>query len=362
MKKVLYVLEAVEGGAWRHLRDLIDTVHGTLCECHAALSFSRCSKNSAAAVRAFLTERGVALCELPVDRSASPADIGAIFSLRRLMRELAPDIVHLHSAKAGFLGRCAAAPLRLPVVYTPHCLPVLMTASRFTPVYRLLERHVAPHTSAIIVLSREEQRAALELGYDQGTINYIPNGIRSCNLPLPAVCESESLKLGFFGRAAPQKGLDTFVRLVKELNRRGISSAGMIFGVSRAQATLGKSEKFFIEYAGCCSPEMVVSRMRDCDVIVIPSRWEGLPYVLLEALDAGVPVSAYKVGGIGDVVEHDVSAMLAPPGDFEALLENTATLRDTALRRKIAKSARTTAAPYTLERMIEATLNVYQNV
>ncbi len=362
MKKVLYVLEAVEGGAWRHLSDLIDTVHGTSCECHAALSFSRCSENSAAAVRAFLTERGVALYELPMDRSASPADICAIFSLRRLMRELAPDIVHLHSAKAGFLGRFAAAPLRLPVVYTPHCLPILMTTSRFTTLYRLLERHVVPHTSAIIVLSHEEQRTALELGYDHGTIHYVPNGIRSCNLPLPAVCESESLKLGFFGRAAPQKGLDTFVRLVNELNRRGIRSAGRVFGVPGAEPALVHSERRFFEYAGCCSPDMVISRMRECDVIVIPSRWEGLPYVLLEALDAGVPVSAYKVGGIGDVAEHDVSAMLAPPGDFEGLLENTSALRDAALRRKIAKSARTAATPYTLERMIEATLDVYQNV
>ncbi len=145
---------------------------------------------------------------------------------------------------------------------------------------------------------------------------------------------------------------------------RGISTEGNIFGCLAPEHSTSNLEnsKSFIRICGNCPQAQVIETMRGLDVIVMPSRWEGLPYVLLESLDAGVPVSAYRVGGIGDVVEHGVSAMLAEPEDFEGLVKNTAKLCDDSLRQKIAEGGREAVKPYMLDRMVEATLDVYENV
>jgi glycosyltransferase involved in cell wall biosynthesis len=118
----------------------------------------------------------------------------------------------------------------------------------------------------------------------------------------------------------------------------------------------------YVRMCGICAQEQVTEVMRGCDVIVMPSRWEGLPYVMLEALDAGVPVCAYKVGGIADIVEHGLSAMLAEPEDFNGLMECVMQLRDADLRRRIAEGGREAVKPYTLARMAEATAGVYEGV
>jgi len=375
MKHVLYILEAVEGGAWRHLRDLISELHGKSVKCSVVLSFNRQLGNDSE-VFSFLNSLDVPAYEIPMKRGAAPGDMTAVLKLTRLIRRLTPDIVHAHCAKAGILGRVAAKLGKVPAVYTPHCFPFFMKDSRHCHAYSFAEKGMVGITSAIIVLSREEQAAALDLGYPPDRIHLIPNGIKLCGMALPEPADGKGLRLGFFGRPGNQKGVDDFVRLVQELNKRGIVTEGSIFGrfrhehptsnIQHSTSSLikkgaGKTETD-ISYFGGCPQEKVIETMRGLDVIVMPSAWEGLPYVLLEALDAGVPVSAYRVGGIGDVVQHGVSAMLADPGNFDELLENTADLCDAGLRRRIAEGGRAAVRDYTLTRMSEATLAVYESV
>ena len=385
MKHILYILEAVEGGAWRHLKDLLGAIHGKTVECSVVLSFERHLDN-VDEVRSFLASLNVPLYEIPMKRGAAPGDMAAVLKLKKLIRKIQPDLVHAHCAKAGVLGRVAAKLAKVPSIYTPHCFPFFMQDTRCSPVYTFIEKGMVKITSSIIVLSEEEQAAALQLGYQQDRINLIPNGIKSCGLPLPEITEHKPLRLGFFGREGAQKGTEEFVRLVEELNRQGVECVGNVCGsfaperptsvfakaspdksnIQHRTSNFGKLEsknaKNFIRILGQCPQDQVVERMRSCDVVVMPSRWEGLPYVLLETLDAGVPVSAYRVGGIGDVVEHGESAMLADPEDFEGLVANTATLTDPALRRKLAESGREAVREYSLERMVDSTLEVYKNV
>ncbi len=370
MKRVLYIIEAVEGGAWRHLRDVIRATHGKTLECRVALSFERHLDN-VDSVRSFLESINVPLYEIPMKRGAAPGDMAAVLKLTKLIRDLQPDLVHAHCAKAGVLGRVAAKLGKVPAVYTPHCFPFLMKDDGFSRAYSMVERGMVRVTSAIIVLSLEEQGEARNLGYPENRIHLIPNGIKPCGLDLPQINNNGVLKLAFFGRSGAQKGNDEFARLVRDLNMRGIRTEGNIFGrlapehltsnIQHPTPNLEKS-KNFIRICGNCPQEQVIEKMRDFDVVVMPSRWEGLPYVLLEALDAGVPVSAYRVGGIGDVVEHGVSAMLAKADDFDGLVENTAQLFDADLRRKIAEEGQKVVAAYTLDRMVEATLAVYANL
>ncbi|MFO7937678.1 MAG: glycosyltransferase [Kiritimatiellia bacterium] len=366
MKHVLYVLEAVEGGAWRHLKDLIGEIHGKSVQCSVALSFERDLDNIDEVLR-FLSSINVPFYEIPMKRGAVPGDMTATFKISKLIRELKPDLVHAHCAKAGVLGRIAAKLNKTPAVYTPHCFPFLMNNTRLSAAYNFVEKGMVNTSSAIIVLSREEYEASIQLGYHQQRIHFIPNGIRPCGLKLPEINNHKPLKLGFFGRDAMQKGADDFVRMIQELNQRDVECVGNIYGVFSAghpASGFGNCDNCqnIIRICGRCPQDQVIRRMRECDVIVIPSRWEGLPYVLLEALDAGVPVSAYCVGGIEDVITHGVNAMLAAPGEFDDLVTNTAKLCDAALRREFAEKGRQTVAQYNLERMVAATLDVYNIV
>jgi glycosyltransferase involved in cell wall biosynthesis len=334
MKKVLHILEAVEGGAWRHLRDLITSIHGRRYLFEVVLSFER-EGGTPDEIRAFLASENVRLYEMPMQRSAAPADMAAVLKLTKLVRRLGPDLIHAHCAKAGILGRVAAKLGAVPSVYTPHCFPFLMKSERLTHVYEAIEKGVVSITSAIIVISREEQAAARQLGYPENRIHLIPNGIAFSGMDLPEYCDNGALQIGFFGRAGGQKGGDTFVRLVEELNRRGVNSQGVMYGYDGSDCRRSNESGTgdFVQVYENCPQDQVIERMRALDVIVMPSRWEGLPYVLLEALDAGVPLSAYRVGGIPDVVAHGVSAMLAEPDDFELLVANTASLRAAGVRR-----------------------------
>ena len=372
MKRILYLLEAVEGGTWRHVRDLVDALHGKEYECQVALSFVR-GESSAVDVRHFLASRNVMLHELRISRGLAIGDIFAFLKLVRVLRQSKIDLIHAHSSKAGFIGRLAAWVVRIPSVYTPHCFPFLMKKNWMVRVYWLAEFLMARLTSAIIVISRQEFAAAMHLKFDQSVIHYIPNGIKSCGLELPQHRDELPLRIGFFGRDVPQKGADTFQRLIKELNSRGVAAQGLIYssetekglkkGLKKCcgcgQHANSESADSNLRWFGVCPQEQVVARMRECDVIVMPSRWEGLPYVLLEALDAGVPVSAYNVGGIGDVVRHRVSAMLAKPENFEELVSNTASLVNCRVRRNLAMQGRADVRLLTLELMVDKIISVY---
>ncbi len=366
MTRILYILEAVEGGAWRHLRDLIDALHGVAIHCSVALSFERGCGNTEE-VRSFLSARSVPLHELKMRRGAAPGDMAAVLNLTRMIRRMQPELVHAHSAKAGVLGRMAGRVAGVPVVYTPHCFPFLMKGERLARGYGFVERGVVGITAALIAVSREEAEAAHRLGYPHDRVHYIPNGIEPCGVELPESNSAGVLTLGFFGRDAPQKGSDTFVRLVAELNRRGVVCEGRMYGgfhhsPSNTANPVTEGESKGVKRYGRCPQQQVMARMRACDAVVMPSRWEGLPYTLLEALDAGVALSSYRVGGIGDVAEHGVSAMLAEAEDFDTLVENTAALADAGLRRRLAEGGRAAVRPFTLQRMAQETLDVYRRV
>jgi glycosyltransferase involved in cell wall biosynthesis len=101
--------------------------------------------------------------------------------------------------------------------------------------------------------------------------------------------------------------------------------------------------------------------LRAIDVLVMPSRHEGLPLVLLEAMAAGRPVVATAVGGIPEVVENGWSALLVPPESVETLTRATrATLTDPLRAEALAKTAQQVVARYTAQRMAAQMIAVYR--
>ena len=366
---VLQVMEATEGGTRRHLRDLVSALDDQSFRAVLAVSCGR-----EAAFRAYdLPEyamRGVPVHEVPMLRGIAPvADALSLLRLVRVIRRVRPDVIHAHSSKAGFLARVAGACCRVPVVYTPHVFSFLMACgARKRSLYRLLERSMRAATAALIAVSEEEIREALRLGYAGDRVFLIRNGVAACEAGAVTVREKGALRVGFFGRLSLQKGPDILIEAASYVAAHlphvtfYLTGDGEMRESLRAQVE-GLQIEAHVTFQSACPQEETVARMREADVVVLPSRWEGCPYVVLEAFQAGVPVVAASVGGVPELIKDGVNGVLVAPENAEALCDAVlGLLRDPNKRRHLAEAGRVTAASHTLSAMAAAVGAVYRSV
>ena len=195
---------------------------------------------------------------------------------------------------------------------------------------------------------------------------YAPNGLAPTG-GRTSVSAAESKTVGFFGRLVPQKGADVLLAAVAKVVatmpqvRFVFHGAGDMADALRAETeTRGLTAS--VRFAGGYSQADVIGLMRQTDVVAVPSRWEGCPYVVLEAFQAGVPVVASAVGGIPDLIQDGVSGLCVAPGNPDALADALVTLlRDPHLRWQFAEQGRACVAEHTVEAMAQAVAEVYQS-
>ena len=368
MIKVLQVLEATEGGTRRHLRDLVGALDPAAFQVQLAVSCGRDPgfRDDVAAYRA----RGLSVTNVPMRRGIAPAaDAASLVRLIRCVRQLRPDLIHAHSSKAGFLARLAGLACRVPVVYTPHALPFLMTCGkREYRLYRWLERQMRGATAALIAVSAEERRAALGLGYAEGRVHLIPNGVAAGDGRAVTVREGGVLQVGFFGRLTRQKGPDLLLQaaanVVSHLPQTDFvfHGEGPLAAALRLQADeLQLASR--VRFEGAYPQGEAVARMRRMDVVAVPSRWEGCPYVVLEAWQAGVPVVAAAVGGVTDLIRDGVNGVCVEADDPEALGDGLlGLLRNPQKRRQLAEQGLAAVGAYPVAGMTAAVARVYRQV
>lgn len=368
MITVLHVLEATEGGTRRHLRDLVGALEPLGFRCALAVS---CRRDPAfRGDVAFYLSRGLTVAELPMRRGLAPiADVAALLRLIGCVRRVRPSVIHAHSAKGGLLARAAGAVCRVPVVYTPHVFPFLMACDpRMRRVYRLVERGLRCMTAAVIAVSEEERREAAALGYAASRIYLIPNGVDGKVPGEVTVRKDGELRVGFFGRLTAQKGPSVLLEAVADVVAHLPQVRFVFYGDGTEADTLRARAEVLklndaVRFLGSVAQGEVVAHMRQTDVIGIPSRWEGCPYVVLEAFQAGVPVVAAAVGGVPDLIRDGVTGVLVEPDNPEALCDALLSLlRDPQKRRRIAEQARNELARYRLDAMAAAVADVYRRV
>jgi glycosyltransferase involved in cell wall biosynthesis len=203
---------------------------------------------------------------------------------------------------------------------------------------------VAPHVADGVVA----------LGVPRANVTVITNGVDLDSLPpVPAKEPGALVTIGVLGRADPQKGMDVFARAVGMPQADGIG----------AQFTIGVATGGFPEYEGRVlndarrvGIEIMTpgsngpAFLAGLDIVVMPSRWEGSPLVLFEALALGKPVIATDIPGIAEVIASEDVGLLVPPDDPSALAEAIRTaMVDRDRRRRWSKNARRLASRYTRE-------------
>ena len=258
----------------------------------------------------------------------------AFLELLHVVHRENPDVLHLNSSKAGGIGALAGRLLRVrKILFTAHGWPHKEPRSFLPRVFIWLASYATvllAHT--VIVLSREQYDASPAL-FLRSRLVIIPNGVE--NFPLldrtaaraqvaerDARTESYARLILSTSELHPNKGLDTlldaFARIAPEypdtalvLMHGGESRDAL---VARAAALSLSNRVFFLGFV----PD-ARSLLCAADIFVLPSRKEGLPFGLLEAGRAGVPVIASGVGTIPEIIQNGVTGILTPSGDISAL-------------------------------------------
>jgi glycosyltransferase involved in cell wall biosynthesis len=366
---IIEVLEATAGGTRRHLRDLVLGLDRHRFRLTVIASLAR-DPDFARDLDLF-RKAGVAVHVLPMKRRIAPlGDAVALVRLIRLVRSLHPDVIHAHSSKAGLLARLAArAAGGVPAVYTPHAFAFL-SDSPWRGLYLACERWASRWTGRLIAVSREEYAWACDgargLGLPADRVRLIPNGIEAGGVP--SVPERPHPVIGFVGRMSRQKGSDLFLDVARRIRDARPDVRFLMVGdgpwLARVERRLRRTGFDACVRLRTARDEIeVAGHLADMDAVVLPSRWEGLPYTLLEAMAAGVPVVASAVGGIADVIESGVSGLLGPVGDVESLATGAlAMVNDRMLADRIRSLAHERLGAYTLRTMIDRVETVYEEL
>ena len=369
--RVAVVVEACGGGSARHVAELSEGLLQRGCEVHLLYSPLRADLSFTDAVRAL---PGLHLMEVPMRREPHPSDVACLLQIRRYIRRNgAFDIVHAHSSKAGALARVAALGVGAASVYTPHAIrtmdPTLHPAVH--QFYRLIEVALARSTTdAIIAVSDAERQHIIRLGVAAGKMHVVPNGIPAMPaVDRPKVRSSLGLApqdvcLGFIGRLVPQKAPERFITIIARLAQRLPQVRGVVVGSGPLEAAvhgladdLGIADRI-IWVTNQPGPQVLPA----FDTLVLPSLYEGMPYVLLEALAAGVPVVSTDVGGVAEAISSGETGFIVPQDNIDALLAKIGLLiEDEALRRQMAQTSLRKSGEMSVERMVEQTLQLYRH-
>jgi glycosyltransferase involved in cell wall biosynthesis len=333
---------------------------------------------------AFVAEsEGVDVVRLAgLSRELSPVrDAVAAVHLARLIRRLRPDVLHTHTAKAGAVGRVAAllAGRRRPrvVVHTfhGHVLRGYFGAAG-SLVFRAIETALARITDSLVAVSPEVRDELVRLGVAPGRkFTVIRLGIDleprvACDEEPAAVrarigVPADRFVVGWFGRMTAVKRTDDLLDALAALRERGVDALLLLVGDGDDRERLerlahGRGLARSVLFLGY--QEDVARWYAACDVIVLTSANEGTPVTLIEALAAGRPVVATRVGGVPDVVEEGVTGFLVRPGDTHAVAERLALLAaDPERRRRMGAAGREGVLErYAVERLVDDVDRLYR--
>jgi glycosyltransferase involved in cell wall biosynthesis len=359
--RILLFAEASAAGVGRHLLDLAEALAALGHRCHVLYGKKRMDRRFAERIGRIKNSQAIA-----VEKNPNLSDLRVIWQLRGYIREQGPfDILHAHSTKAGVVLRLAAIGCPGAVIYTPHA-PLTMNPA-LPPFIRAViansERALSFITDRVIAVSQEESQHLRECGLPVRKVSVVPNGITTPDpLPAPASDKSAAIRIGFLGRLTAQKNagllMAAFASAFPDQPAVSLTIAGTgpQEAALREQAIqLGIANRItWLNGAG-------ENAMQGFDIFALPSSYEGMPYVLLEALAAGLPIIGTAVGGVRSVIEHGKEGLIVQPGDTAQFALALRTLvADRPLRERCSQFARAKAAKFTLTRMAEETVAVYQ--
>jgi len=314
------------GGLFRHVRDLCGAqaraghLVGIVCDSTTGGPFEeRLFAELSPAL-------ALGLHRVPMERSIALSDLSGARRVHRAAKPLSPDVLHGHGAKGGAYARIGgtflrASGSRVARIYTPHGGSLHYDPKPLkNRVFFKAERVFETMTDAFIFVSRYEADAyAIKVHPPKPIARIIPNGLREEEF-VPVEPAADARDFLYVGMLRDLKGVDVFINALAALRDRGQAHAAHIFGAGddaeryRAAVSalrLGDAVTFH-------EPTPARIAFATGRVLVIPSRAESLPYIVLEAAAAAMPMIATRVGGIPEIF-GEKSDRLVEPGSVESL-------------------------------------------
>ncbi len=324
--RILHVTQPVEAGVANVVKGLVSHQVGRGAQVTVA--------SPSGPFASHVTEIGAQHHEWQAQRDPGTSTLTEIRRLRQIVRAVEPDVVHLHSAKAGLAGR-AALRGSVPTLYQPHAWSDLAASGAVARAARLWESFAQRWTDATIVSSEYELQHGRELGAKNSVL--VPNGVDVVRFE-PSAREAARHELGIseertvvlcVGRLAEQKGQDLLLDAWRTLNEPG-AELHIVGDGPKAEAVqaLARETEGVVVHAQASDPRLWYAA---ADLVVLPSRWEGASLVLLEAMASGRSVVGFDVGGLATTLDNPSAAVrpLDVPGLKSAIQQR---IRNSRLR------------------------------
>src|SRR5690348_6550976 len=326
--RIVHLVRAPIGGIFRHILDLAGAQAaaghdvGIVCNSLEGGAFED------ELIAAIAPRLALGAARFPMRRQISPSDLRAARNLMRHVGALAPDVVHGHGSKGGTYARLIGTRLgrKRPVarIYSPHGGSLHYAETSIEGrAYFAIERLLGRITDGIVHVSAyEAETYRRKVGVPRCEAVVIRNGLRPDEY-VPIAANGDARDLLFLGMMRNLKGIDVFLQAIARLRQeRGRIVTAHVIGqttemeswVELARAAgIGDQVAFHL-------PKPTREAFAMTRALVVPSRAESMPYVVLEAIAAGLPIVATRVGGVPEIFGPRADE-LVPPGDPAALAD-----------------------------------------
>lgn len=273
-------------------------------------------------------------------------DFAAISKLATLIREKRIDVIHTHGYKSDIMGVLAARKAGIPCVVTPHGFE---NAKDFKlRLFIWLGCRAMRFATKVVPLSRQLQEDCIRMGVPAQKTLYIQNGVdlsevEQIEKPLPA--PDAEKRIGFVGQMISRKNIFDLLDVFDALHSKYPNTRLILLGDGDQRIALEKyartlASQSHIEFLGFRDDRLAL--LKSFDLFVMTSTLEGIPRCLMEATAAEIPVAAYDIPGIDQLITHNQTGLLAPLGDKPELQAHWETLLfEPDAAKKLATAAKT---------------------
>jgi glycosyltransferase involved in cell wall biosynthesis len=313
--KILHILRAPLGGLFRHV---VDIAHGQTERGHRVgliVDSTTGGPQADAALAELAPHLALGLQRVAVARELGPSDIRALRFVARQIERAAPDVVHGHGAKGAALSRLTLSAPNAIRVYTPHGGSLVYRPGTMAGgFYRTLEWLLKWRTD--LFLFESTYVAGLfraEIGRPPAMVRVVHNGVSDAEFA-PIATNADATDLVCLGELRPVKAFDVLIEALARMKASGRRVSATIAGEGPQSADLKALAQRLdiadlVRFVGYRPAREAFAMGR---MLVIPSRAESLPYVVLEAIAAGLPVIATRVGGVPEIFGPQTKHLIAP--------------------------------------------------
>ncbi|MGP0591322.1 glycosyltransferase [Nitrospira sp. T9] len=285
------------------------------------------------------------------------------FQLRASVMALQPDLVHVHGGRAGFFFTVSL--LKVPMVYTVHGFHFIEKSPKIRRMALMAERWNLRRACHSIFVSKYDvvlaEKFQLLSGRDKRSVIY--PGLSLNNLPRPL--PQGLLHIGFIGRLEHQKDPLLFVEMMEflpEYSATIVGGGALAPMIKQEIARRGLGGR--VHMVGELSHGEALDILATFSVVVLTSRWEGLPVLVLESMGMGVPVVSMNVSGLEEIIHDEINGMLVEKRSGEDLAEKVKKITNNEDLRifLIKKAQETIQEKFSSETMMDSILEIYQEM